>query len=124
MKTVKQRGTRDCGAACIAMLASVSYERGFGALYGHKEPYATKTEHIRKALRKLGFRTSRKRVSLFGRRHSEVRLPFNALIYCNYRTAADEAHWIVWDARARKFRDPLRRPYKRPRVHSYLKVFR
>ena len=106
MRTIKQRGNKDCGAACVAMLARVPYRLASQALYQGDLPFATQTLDIKRSLERLGVRTAAKRVSFFGRSYRDIDLPFDALIYCNYRMAADEAHWIVCDSRSKRLRDP------------------
>jgi len=124
MRTIKQRTNCDCGAACLAMIARVPYDTAFWALYGKGPAHATTVDDMKQAFLKLGVRAAGRRQSFFGRRWDALSLPFDALLYCNYRSSTNSAHWTVWDSKAKTIRDPLKKPYKRPRIHSYLRVQR
>ena len=56
MKYIKQRNKTDCGVACVAMLANVTYTQAKLALFGerHKGVGYTQTNQMRDTLEKLG----------------------------------------------------------------------
>jgi ABC-type bacteriocin/lantibiotic exporter with double-glycine peptidase domain len=119
MRTIRQRQEDDCGIACVAMLARVSYDRaldeGFDGDSG-----LTDTIDVVRALQRLGGRPKTSR--LIPKRTKDHRsFEFDALLLVNYRKNR-VGHWVVWDSLHGKIRDPLRYPYKRYNVRSYLRV--
>ena len=119
MRTVKQRFATDCGVGCVAMLAGVSYEEAFDAVYPDGKRGITSTNKLRAALTKLG------RPPVDGRMVSKKRtklksLPNDALLKVQPTTCAGK-HWVVWDRKAQKKRDPWRGTL-RHKVICYLLV--
>jgi len=109
MKTIKQRRQTDCGVACVAMLAGVSYEEAWEKVHAEGPGKKTKTADLRRALQELG------RTPDIGRRRSLrwttlESLEEDALVMGWLDDGGKEyRHWIVWDAKARKPRDPYQR---------------
>ena len=109
MKTVKRKGEYDCGVACVAMLADVSYRKARKAIFPNgKKPGKTKTGQLRDALRKLGLKPSERKRQPF-KSKTLVDLPTNALIFATRHSGGKKhRHWMVWDLKAQKLRDPYR----------------
>jgi ABC-type bacteriocin/lantibiotic exporter with double-glycine peptidase domain len=124
MEMIKQRRSKDCGAACIAMIAGVEYERAYAALYKWEKPWAADIDAMKTALKRLGIKSAKQRQSVFGKPEKYLGETFDALLFSNHRKSANEGHWIVWDSKNQRYLDPLPKPYKNPRIHSYLKIFR
>lgn len=119
MRTIKQRGGTDCGVGCVAMLAGVSYEEAFEAVYPDGKRRITSTNKLRAALIKLG------RPPVEGRMVSKKTtklksLPHDALLKVQPTTSVGK-HWVVWDAKHQKKRDPWPEPM-RHKVVCYLLV--
>src|SRR5260221_11505560 len=108
MRLVRQKTTTDCGIACFASLAGISYTQAQRAVFGekHKGPSYTYTDQMRKALKDFGVILAHRLV----RCPRPARLTQDALIRTN-KLSNGMWHWVVWDARRRKILDPL--PYKR-----------
>lgn len=105
MKLVKQRWKSDCGIACAAMLAGVSYEEASDAAapLGKRRGKTSETT-MYLILRNLGLKAKLPMVS--GAANGT-----NALLKCN-RTERRVAgvkgwHWCVWFAAEQKILDPL-----------------
>ena len=122
MRQVYQRRRNDCGVACVAMLTGKTYQQAEMAIFPDPDPGYAEKRDVVAALRLLGRRPVSEFTSAFGRAPRSFRLRFDALVKCNYRAGTGAWHWVVWDARRQRFRDPLRQPYKRLRVHSYLRI--
>jgi ABC-type bacteriocin/lantibiotic exporter with double-glycine peptidase domain len=104
MELIRQRHKNDCGIACAAMLAGVSYEEASDAAapYGKRRGRTAETT-MYLILRNLGLK---------------VRLPMiagpangsNALLKCNCSTrriaGVKRWHWCVWSAAEQKILDP------------------
>ena len=105
MRTVHQECETDCGIACVAMLAGVSYEKAKKALFPKSSPRITCSGKLFAALRKLGKRPlgdrmiSVKRINLDHLRDNAL---VGVVVDKRYR------HWVVWDASVRKVRDPYK----------------
>jgi hypothetical protein len=54
MRRVSQRRGNDCGVACVAMLAKVSYRRACNAVFGDERATYTSAHQLRNALRAFG----------------------------------------------------------------------
>jgi hypothetical protein len=106
MRRVKQKSKTDCGVACFATLAGVSYTQAKRALFGenHEGPCYTQTDQMRNALKEFGVILSEKLVRCVYPEH----LNRDALIRTNV-LSNEMWHWVVWDARRQKILDPL--PY-------------
>ena len=105
MRTVFQECQTDCGVACVAMLAGVSYGAAKKTLFSRSSPRITSSGKLFAALRKLGKDPQGDRmISL--KRINLNDLQYDALVGVwldkQYR------HWVVWDASVRKIRDPYK----------------
>lgn len=121
MKTIKQQHDYDCGVACVAMLAGVSYETARAKLFPTGGAGMTKTKQLQKALRGLGKNPEEGRLRpLLGKRVASLEV--DAIVMVKMIDDGTEyPHWIVWDAKAGQKRDPY--PENRPhRATSYLTV--
>lgn len=118
MRAIRQKGETDCGVACVAMLAGISWAQARKALFGAHRPkgYYTTKEEVRAALTRLGVITS-KRLAVC---KNPERLTRDALLRTNV-LANGNWHWAVWDAKTKKVLDPY---YRRTRVISCLLVLR
>ena len=118
MRTVRQRGESDCGIACLAMLAGISWVEARKELFGSqaRRGFRTNKDEMRAALRRLGIITSKKLQVCKDPR----RLTRDALLRTNL-LADGNWHWAVWDAKRRRILDPY---YKHTRVLSCLVVLR
>lgn len=122
MREIRQRNDNDCGVACVAMVAGVSYFEARQQMFPDGAPGLTEKADLIAALEVLGRKPTQRLQSFLGIHHSVINLPFDAILKCNYRKASGEWHWVVWDAKYQKIRDPKRPKYKRIRAHSYLRV--
>jgi ABC-type bacteriocin/lantibiotic exporter with double-glycine peptidase domain len=125
VRRVIQKTKIECGVACVAMLANVSYKKAREALFGDGEVDRTWPIDMRRALVALGLNPAKRltplRATLFKDRIRRIEsLDNNALVWTN--ETKKESHWVVWDARRKKILDPLEPPYKRLRPKSYLTV--
>ncbi len=119
MKRVAQRRGIDCGVACVAMIAEVSYAKAKRAMFGDLPVGRTSKECLQKGLRKFGIRTG-SRLIRCGRNYTT--LSFRAILKTNV-TRNGNWHWIVWDPERARPLDPLPHPYKNPKVVSYLRTY-
>jgi len=119
MKRVVQRRGVDCGIACVAMLANVSYEVAKKRMFGDRPVRRTSKECLQDGLRHFGIRTATRLVRCGA---NYTTLNFRAILKTN-ATGDGNWHWIVWDADRKRILDPLEKPYKNPRVVSYLRVY-
>lgn len=117
MRLVRQKTRTDCGIACLAMLAGISWVKARNALFrpGEKSFYTHKATMI-DALRRFGVITSKRLVVCKNPR----RLKKDALLRTNV-LANGNWHWAVWDAKREKVLDPY---YKRTRFFSCVTVLR
>lgn len=60
MKTVWQDNKYGCGAACLAMLAGISYRKAKKRLFGNNKPDYIRTEFVLAALSEFGFQPGAK----------------------------------------------------------------
>lgn len=118
MRTIRQKGETDCGIACLAMLADISWKEARNALFGTrpKRSFRTTKEEMRSALARFGVVTSKRLVVC---KHPE-RLKRDALLRTNV-LGNGNWHWAVWDSTRSKVLDPY---YKRTRFRSCLLVMR
>jgi hypothetical protein len=96
IKRVCQRFRSDCGVACVAMIAGVSYQMAFDVFCfsdGEKRFY-TRHKHLVAALDKLGCEVQRK----WFRSWEEV--PGHAILPVNHRCKRRNFHWVVFDGKA------------------------
>lgn len=120
MKTVKQKEENDCGVACVAMLAGVSYAKARDTIFPNGRTRLTKTKDLHAALLKLGRRPIGKRRLPFGSKNPRD-LNNDSLVFVELKNGRDSKHWIVWDLLAKKLRDPYHATY-RHRLRGYLEV--
>ena len=121
MRTVKQKAHNDCGVACVAMLADTSYEEAFDTIYPTGRSKLTFTKDLHAALEKLGRKPLLKRRLSFGSKTPDD-LETDALIFVKMgKKGKGIGHWIVWDAKAKKLRNPDQ-PKKPYRIRGYLPV--
>ena len=120
MKTIKQKEENDCGVACVAMLAGVSYTKAHDTLFSSGRSRLTKTKDLHAALFKLGRRPIGTRRQPFGSQTLRD-LKTDALVFVELANGNDSKHWVVWDVSARKLRDPYHTTY-RHRLRGYLAV--
>lgn len=122
MKLVKQKTKTDCGVACLAVLAGISWSSARNALFDdqRKDNFGTDTQQMRAALKKFGIITSKRLVRCKNPSKNPDRLTKDALLHTN-KLADGHSHWAVWDAQRMEILDPY---YKRTRVHSFLSVLR
>lgn len=120
MKTIKQREENDCGVACVAMLAGTSYDEARAVIYPKGRSKLTKTKDLSKALVKLGRKPLSDRRQPFGSKVPQD-LDTDALVFVEMDNGDDSKHWIVWDAKAKKLRDPYHAKHEH-RFRGYLAV--
>ena len=119
MRLVKQRHASDCGVACVAMLADVSWEEANLTIFGRvkERGFYTQTADLRDALRRLGVILEiRMKVCRAPRR-----LRRDALLKTNTRKGG-YWHWAVWDAERQEILDPY--GYKAIRPVSCIPVLK
>lgn len=125
MKRVTQRERTDCGVACIAMVASVSYEDAQKAL-GDAAHSRTQVADLRKALDKLGYCLGRRSIPIAPEKLQQ--LTFDCILKTKPGPKSGNWHWMVWDSNAQKILDPQPKgkAYKRPlsRVSAYIQIKR
>ena len=117
MKTVYQDNGIGCGIACVAMLGGVSYDEAQKVLFPKGAIRLTSSGKLFAALKKLG------RKPVGDRMISLKRIDFDDLANdCLVGTLlGKDRHWVVWDAAARKIRDPYRGDYQL-KVVKYMPV--
>jgi ABC-type bacteriocin/lantibiotic exporter with double-glycine peptidase domain len=121
MKTIKQEDANGCGVACVAMLTGVEYDEAREVIYPTGRSRLTNTKDLRTALKKLGRKPMSERRQPFGPKTPED-LTTNTLIFVKMgKKGKGNGHWVVWDAEAKKIRDPdpSKRLYK---IKGYLAV--
>lgn len=119
MKRVEQKTESDCGVACVAMLAGVSYDEAYEAVYGSGRKGLTSSGKLRAALTKLG------RPPVEGRMVSKGRttlksLPHDALLKVQPLTCSTK-HWVVWDRKRKMKLDTYHSPMRHKTI-CYLLV--
>ena len=120
MKIVKQREENDCGVACVAMLTTGKYEDALEIIYPRGRSRLTKTADLHAALIALGRKPLTKgRKSFKGKTLAD--LDTDVLLFVEMDNGNDAKHWVVWDARAKKVRDPYHTKYLH-RIRGYLAV--
>jgi ABC-type bacteriocin/lantibiotic exporter with double-glycine peptidase domain len=118
MRLIKQRTKTDCGVACLAMLAGVSWAKARDALEFTRldKSFWTTKDSMRCALQKLGVDTTKNLV----RCKYPQNLRKDALLKTNVLKNGNW-HWAVWDHKRQKLLDPY---YMRTRPVSALVVVR
>lgn len=124
MRTVKQKHPDGCGIACIATLTTLTRKKkSYDDLRAEMFPFRTPENTIKRWLREYGIRTGAAFKDLNGRDYRS--LEFNALLAVNYWDDEQLWHWVIWDAGAKKIRDPQKSDGKKRRYSAkrYLKIY-
>lgn len=111
IRRVRQRYRSDCGVACVAMLAQVSYSIAFdvfGFAEGERSFY-TCHRQIADALQNLGCKIQRRKFCSWGDISGAAILPVN------HRCERSNFHWVVFDGKY--IRDP--NPNRLPRLRCF-----
>ena len=123
MKRVAQKKRTDCGVACVAMVADVSYEDAQEAM-GDAAYSRTQVADLRKALGKLGYCLGHRSIPIAPEKLQQ--LTFDCILKTKPGPKSGNWHWMVWDSHAQKILDPQSkgRAYKKPlaRVSAYIEV--
>ncbi|MDD4913360.1 MAG: hypothetical protein PHP57_13795 [Sideroxydans sp.] len=110
VRRIRQRYKSDCGVACVAMVANVTYRRAF-EVFGFDDVKSFYTSHnnLEAALIELGCQVQRKKFVTW----DEV--AGSAIIPVNHRRKRQNFHWVVFDRQA--VLDP--NPHRPPRQRSF-----
>jgi len=100
---IAQRNRTDCGIACVAMLARVSYEDAKAAFRSSEYGKPINAKACIRALRRLGVKILSDRFKPLGPDNVET-LKHNALLKANMRRK--NWHWVVFDASKKVIIDP------------------
>lgn len=116
IRYVPQRHSTDCGVACIAMIAGVSYQEAFDAIGFSAERTQFYTTHscLTNALRKLGISVMRRKF------RSWQEIPGPAIVAVNHRSNRQLFHWVMFDGRL--IWDPKQNKYRRYRASGFYLV--
>ena len=121
MRTIKQKDGSDCGVACVAMLTGAPYDEVRSAVYPSDRSKLTHTKDLHAALLKFGRKPLTERRMPFGAK-TPADIGHDALIFVKMGKKGDgKGHWIVWDAKAGKLRNPDQ-PEKPYRMRGYMAV--
>lgn len=102
------------------MLAGVPYTLARAAIYLNGKSKLTKTKDLRAALQKLGRKPLADRRRPFGSQTPRD-LKTDALVFVEMDDGHDSKHWVVWDAKKKKIRDPYHTKMSH-RIRGYLAV--
>jgi hypothetical protein len=124
MKTVLQ-GTDEygCGAACLAMVAGIPYERARREIFGNRVPgkAGVVKQRLVNHLREHGFVSGAD--GRLSKSFTVTDLKEDALLGGYLLQEKEYKHWLMWDASERVVRDPY--GYRAPcRLTSYTIVRR
>ncbi|MEQ1514881.1 MAG: cysteine peptidase family C39 domain-containing protein [Usitatibacteraceae bacterium] len=120
MNTIEQREENDCGVACVAMLTTGDYDDAFKVIHSNGRSKLTKTADLHAALIALGREPLTKtRQPFHGKSLRD--LDTDALVFVEMENGKDSKHWVVWDAKAKKTRDPYHTKYKH-KLRGYLAI--
>lgn len=122
---MRQLRRDDCGVACVAMVAGISYGAALEAFSFTGESYHTSADDLVRALSLLGIRAGPKLMSLPGtgrRWMEEVRVLSKPAILKSPTRRDGTWHWRVYDPSRKIILDPRSPPYSRLRVSAYLLV--
>ena len=118
LRRVLQRGDKDCGVACVAMLANRSYTDACGLVHPDRR---TKTKELSDALTSLGLECGRRLKPLGKKSYRDLECDAVLKVW----PRKDRSwHWVVWDARRKRVLDPWEPPYMHIHATSYLPVTR
>lgn len=119
IRRVRQRTRSDCGVACVAMIAGVSYQQAFDVFCfsDRKKAFYTGHSHLVDALESLGCEVQRN----WFRSWEEI--PGCAIVPVNHRCDRKNYHWVVYDGKAVRDPNPKRparqRDFKRYRASGW-----
>lgn len=119
MKHIYQKNGTDCGVACVAMVAKVSYKTAYRACGFSKrdKKQLTSTKQLRAALQRLGVKTY-PRLRPF-RKKQPNDLEHNAILKVDH--IGRMWHWVAYDAKKQIIFDPAKDNILK-NIHSYLEV--
>jgi hypothetical protein len=124
MRTVLQgRDEYGCGAACLAMLAGITYIQARHEIFGDQIPGSpgVSKRMLIEHFREHGFTTGA--TGRLSKNFAVTHLTHNALLGGYLIQDKDYKHWLVWDAREQVVRDPY--GYRAPcRLTSYTVIAR
>jgi hypothetical protein len=119
VKRVPQLDEYGCGLACVAMVAGRTYSHIRESLeYGGVG--ATQLRELRKIMADHGVSCGRRLIPFRTRNPTDLR--FDALLKVNPRLRGREWHWVIWDHRRQRVLDPKKKPYKRLKFVSYVRI--
>ena len=121
MRLVTQKGDdgeEGCGAACVAMIAGVTYDEARARLPAHCDTRGTTSEELRAALLTSGIETEERR-PIGSADHTSF--DFDAVL--RGKLDKKHEHWAVWEAKRVRVLDPYK-PGGAFRCTSYVKVNR
>jgi ABC-type bacteriocin/lantibiotic exporter with double-glycine peptidase domain len=122
MERVKQKTGTDCGVACVAMVCGKDYDEVKAFIFPHGgRSMRTNKDQLIAALKHFGRKSARNLQSSGQINFTKIDWAFDAILKCN-RQENGNWHWIAWDGKQKRMLDPKEPPYKRPRVHSYLRI--
>jgi hypothetical protein len=106
LTTRYQEKENDCGAAAVAMLCGVSYERAAKEVFHDREPGRTASGRLLDAIRKFG--GSPLTAECKARAETDLtELEHDALLKCQMLDGEKSyTHWAVWDSEGQTIRDP------------------
>src|SRR5258708_26098605 len=97
MRYVSQKGRNDCGVACIAMVAGISYEQAALVCERRTCDVGMNTKDVRAALIALGFVPPYRRLRRFPRWAKPM---WSCALICKVPNAHGRNwHWVVMTAR-------------------------
>ena len=113
IRFVPQRHSTDCGVACVAMIAGVSYQEAFDAFRFSPDQRQFYTTHtcLTKALGRLGISVLRKKF------RSWQAIPGLAIVAVNHRCNRQLFHWVMFDGR--QILDPMQNKYRQHRASGF-----
>ena len=105
MKRIIQKRNDDCGVACLAMLANISYRKAMWLLHPWRLPFTkanTKSKHFKKAFNKLGLS-----FQIYTESSIDIRsIPNKAMLVIHNGDGAH--HGVVWDPELKLILDPAK----------------
>ncbi|MBU1215712.1 MAG: hypothetical protein KKA63_10785 [Gammaproteobacteria bacterium] len=106
IRRIKQRKQSDCGVACVAMTAGVTYQEAFKAFNFSKgkSSFFTTRKQLENALNKLGCRVTKLPFK------SWAEIPGRAILPVNRGGGGSYYHWIVFDGKDVIDPNPLKPP--------------
>ena len=117
MKTVRQKDEIGCGIACVAMLSGVTYDEARKTLFPKGAVKRTSSGKLFDALRKFGRKPVAKR--MISLKHVDLDHFADDCLVGAF--LGSDRHWVVWDAAAKRIRDPYKGDYQL-KVVKYMPV--